>query len=103
MLNDIRYAFRTLRNNRGLALTAIISIGLAIGANSAIFSFLDALVLRPLPVPEASKVLTLRSLEPRSNGSTIVDLNGMMSYPDYLDFRDRNQSFAGLTAFSFVP
>src|SRR5262249_4609008 len=52
MLNDIRYAVRTLGNNRGLALTAIISIGLAIGVTSSIFSFLDSLVLRPLNIPE---------------------------------------------------
>ena len=53
MLNDIRYAFRALRQSPGFALTAIVSIALAIGANSAIFSFVDGLIFRPLPVRDA--------------------------------------------------
>ena len=49
MLNDIRYALRTMRQNPGFALTAIFSIALGIGVNSTIFSFANGLLLRPLP------------------------------------------------------
>src|SRR5437773_3302315 len=96
MLNDIRYALRMLRQNPGFALTAIISIAIAIGANSAIFSMADALLLRPLPVAKASEVVTVRSTAPSGR------LNSL-SYPDYVNFRDHNRSFDGLVAFELVP
>src|SRR5262245_66598833 len=86
MLNDIRYAIRALRQNRGFAFTAIISIGLAIGANSSIFGFIDAILLRPLPIPRASKVVSLRQIEPTASASGLANLGGRMSYPDLLLF-----------------
>jgi hypothetical protein len=61
MLNDFRYALRTLRQNPGFAVVAIFSLALGIGANSAIFSFADALLLRPLPVPQPSRVVSIVS------------------------------------------
>jgi len=64
MLNDFRYAFRALRSRPGFALTAIVSVALGAGSNSAIFSLADGLLFRPLPVPRASQVLTLRSRTP---------------------------------------
>jgi len=79
MLNDIRYAVRALRQNGGFAFTAIISIGLAIGANSSIFGFIDALLLRPLPVQRASDVLSLRQIEPTASASGLANLSGGFS------------------------
>jgi predicted permease len=96
MLNDLRYAIRTLRQNPGFALTAIISIALGIGANSTIFSLADGLLLRPLPVPHPSQVVTLRSRTPN-------EYFGGLSYADYADFRDKNQSFNGLVAYETAP
>src|SRR2546430_15565745 len=96
MLNDIRFALRMLRQNPGFAFTAIISIALAVGANSAIFSLADALLLRPLPVPKASEVVTVSAIGPRGR---FIDV----SYPDYVDFRDHSRSFDGLVAFELVP
>ena len=60
-LQDVRYAFRTLRRNPGFAATAILSLALAIGANTAIYSIVDAAMLRPLPVPEPDRLFTLSS------------------------------------------
>jgi macrolide transport system ATP-binding/permease protein len=94
MLQDLRYAIRALWHTPGFALTAIVSIAIGIGANASIFSFVDAILLHPLPVPHASEVVTIRSVEP---GRTI--LGGTVSWPDYLDFRDRTRSFTGLVAF----
>ncbi len=94
MLQDLRYAFRTLRRKPGFALTAISSIALGIGANASIFSFVDAVLLRPLPVPKASEVVTLRSVTPDQTAFA-----GNMSWQDYIDFRDRSRSFNGLVAF----
>jgi predicted permease len=96
MFGDIHHAFRTLRHSPGFALTAIVSIALAIGANSAIFSMADGLILRPLPVIDASAVVTLRARTPSGNFSNI-------SYADYVDFRDKSQSFDGLVAYALLP
>jgi putative ABC transport system permease protein len=101
MLNDIGYAFKTLRQNPGFALTAIVSIALAIGANSAIFSYADGLLLRPLPVADASEVVSLRSVYP-SVSSLPLRGSGAMSYPDYKDFRDNSRSFESLIAFDTI-
>jgi putative ABC transport system permease protein len=89
---DIRYALRTLRNQPVFVAVAVLSLAVAIGANSAIFSFSDALLLRPLPEPNPSALLDI--------GNTTPDdpLEGM-SFPDYRDLRHESRSFAGLTAY----
>src|SRR5437899_2191050 len=99
MLNDLRYAVRTLRQNPGFALTAVISIGLAIGANSAIFSFVDGLLFRPLPVRDPARVVSLRSIAPSSSASSLAETNTEISYPDFVDFRETSRSFDGLIAY----
>jgi predicted permease len=92
MFSDFRFALRSLRRNPSLAVVAALSIALGIGANAAMFSMADALLLRPVPVPDPSAVLNLRSqLRGHEPGS--------MSYPDYVDFRGRMRAFSGLTAF----
>jgi putative ABC transport system permease protein len=96
MLNDFRYAFRALRRTPGFALTAIVSVALGAGSNSAIFSLADGLLFRPLPVPRASQVLTLRSRTPSGTF-------GGISYRDFEDLRDRNRSFDGLIAYQLAP
>jgi predicted permease len=90
MLNDLRYALRTLRRRPGFACAAIVSIGLAIGANATIFSLADALFLRPLEVPDPFGVVTFAT-RPSTD-------DGRLSYPEYLDVRTTNQSFASLAA-----
>lgn len=95
MINDLRYALRTLRQNPGFALVAIVSLALGIGANTAIFSFADALLLRPLPVPQPSRVVSLVS-QLRGEG---LD---RLSYKDYIDFRNKSRSFEGLAGYELV-
>jgi macrolide transport system ATP-binding/permease protein len=101
MLADLRYALRTLRQNPGFALVAIISLALGIGANAAMFSFADALVLRPLPVPDASGLVMVQS---QQRGEKIGGFAAyfQMSYPDYVDVRDKSRSFQGLSAAQFT-
>ena len=89
---DLRYALRTLRHQPVFVTVAALSLGLAIGANSAVFSFADALLLRPLPVPHPSGVFDVSLTTPD------VPLEGM-SFPDYRDLREQTRSFAGLAAF----
>jgi predicted permease len=89
---DIRYSFRTLRRQPAFAAVAVISLALAIGANSAIFSFSDAMLLRPLPVRNPAAVLDIA-------GATPDNPLGGMSFPDYRDLRDKSRSFSGLAAY----
>ena len=101
MFSDLRYAYRMLLQHKSFALVAILSIALGIGANAFVFSVADALVLRPLPVKQPSRVVNLRS-QLRGQGPST------MSYLDFTDFRNRTRAFEGLAAmylsqFGFSP
>ncbi|MBL8217778.1 MAG: ABC transporter permease [Bryobacterales bacterium] len=91
LLKDIRFAIRTLGNNPGYAALAMISLALGIGANSTIYSLADALLLRPLPVEDASRVVIVR-------GKTPQDVFEDVSYPDYRDIAAQSRAFDGLVA-----
>src|ERR671935_2232748 len=96
---DLRYGFRMLAATPGFAIVAVLSLAIGIGANCAIFSFADALLLRPLPVARPGEVFTVGS-------TTSVEAFGasslVSSYRDYVDIRDRSKSFDGLAAFTYV-
>jgi predicted permease len=89
---DFRYAARSLRGQKGFLAVAVLSLALAIGANSAVFSFADAALLRPLPVPDASGVFDVTFTTPDN------PFEGM-SFPDYRNFRTQSRSFSGLVAY----
>ena len=89
---DLTYAVRTLRANPGFAAVAIVSLALGIGANSAIFSFADAIMFRPLPVPRSSEVVNVFT------STKSARLDGI-SYPEYLEFRENAKSLNGVGAF----
>ena len=95
-LADLRYAFRTLAKSPGFTLIAILSLALGIGANTATFSFVDAMLLRPLPVPDSSRVVEIDSTAP---GTRL----GNMSYPDYTDLRDQTRTLSSLVCYNLVP
>jgi macrolide transport system ATP-binding/permease protein len=98
MLADIQFALRILRKTPGFTVIAVLSLALGIGANSAMFSLADALLFRPLPVPSASRVVTVSDAAPDLPVGTF----GNISYPDYVDLRDKTSSFAGLTALTYT-
>ncbi len=97
MFRDLIYAFRILAKNPGFAAVGICSLAIGIGANSAIYSFADGLLLRPLPVAEPSRVLSISPVT-----SAFFGTDSSISYPDYVDLRDKNHMFEGLIATSFA-
>jgi putative ABC transport system permease protein len=92
---DVRYAFRTLSRTPGFSLIVILTLGLGIGANTAIFSLMDQVLLRLLPVKNARELVQLDGPGPFS-GRTMNERT--FSYPMYVDMRDRNDVFDGLIA-----
>jgi predicted permease len=95
LMQDLRYGARMLVKQPGFTLIAILTLALGIGANTAIFSLVDKLLLRSLPVsdPHQLVLLTAESVNPKF-------LNNIFSYPDYVDYRDQNQVLSGLLAFN---
>ncbi len=96
---DLRHGSRMLLKNPGFAVVAIVSLAIGIGANSAMFSFADALLLRPLPVARPAEIVTVGSV---ASFEAFGVTNLISSYRDYVDLRDRSQSFDGLAAFTFT-
>jgi predicted permease len=94
---DVKHGARMLVKNPGFAIVAIISIAIGVGANAAMFSVADGLVLRPLPVPRAGEVVTVSPITP-GVGARFP----RFSYPDYVDVRDQSQSVHGLVAYGIV-
>ena len=91
----MRYAVRTLTRTPGFTLVVIFTLGLGIGANTAIFSLMDQVLLRLLPVKNPGELVQLDGPGPFS-GRTMNDRT--FSYPMYVDLRDRNDVFTGLIA-----
>lgn len=89
---DMRYAFRQMRKHPGTTGIVVVTLALGIGANNAVFSFSDAILLRPMPVARPSEVVTIAD-------TTQDDPSGAFSYPDYRDIRAASRSFSGLVAY----
>ena len=93
---DIRYGWRQLLKHPAFTIVAILSMALGIGANTAIFSLVDTVLLRPLPVREPSQLIAVDGQ--LRNGTDFT----LQSYLNYKDYRDRNTVFSGLLAYRFV-
>jgi putative ABC transport system permease protein len=91
-MHDLRYAFRMLRKQPGFSAIAILTLALGIGANTAIFSVANAVLLRPLPYPHSEQLILLRE---RLTGPSGFE-SGSVSYMNYLDWRATQQSFTDL-------
>jgi predicted permease len=99
MLADLRFGLRNLRRSPVFAIVAILSLGLGIGANTAIFSLLDQVLLRVLPVKNPQELVKVHSAPGAFSGSmSCVNGTDCMSYPMYQDLRDQNQVFTGMLA-----
>src|SRR3954454_4352210 len=94
MLADVRYALKWLPRSPGFAAVAVLSLGVGIGFNSALFSIVDALLFRPLPIERPDRLVDVYTKG--SDG----DSYATNSYPDFLDFRARNTVFSGMLGYS---
>jgi predicted permease len=92
---DVRYAFRAMRKSPGFSVVALFVLALGIGANTAMFSLVDAMFLRGLPYPDADRLVVLIGNVQR----TVVERRGN-SYPDHVDWRAKSQSFADMAAYT---
>jgi predicted permease len=90
---DLRFGARILRKNKGFSLIAVLSLALGIGANTAIFSLIDAVLLRMLPVDKPEELVFIQNVGPRRPDG------GAPPYPCFERFRDHHRYFAGLAAF----
>jgi len=92
LLQDVRFGLRMLRKSPSFTVVAVVTLALAIGANAVVFGVMNALILRPLNVPQAENLY----------GTEYGVDTGFQSYPNYVDLRDRNHSFEDLAAFNFA-
>jgi len=86
LIQDIRFALRVLRNDPGFALVAVLVLAIGIGANTAIFSVVDTVLLRPLPYPHAERLVFIENVSQNAGHTP-------MSYANFLFWRDQHQLF----------
>ncbi|HKQ74679.1 MAG TPA: ABC transporter permease [Blastocatellia bacterium] len=95
LFHDLRFGVRRLIKTPGFAIIAILSLALGIGANSAVFSLVNMILFRPLPLTNPEEVVSI----------SVVGKDGALaafSYPNYLDFRDRNEVLSGILVYRFA-
>ena len=95
LLRDVRFGYRQLVKRPAFTMLAIVAMALGIGANTAIFSLLNTVLLRPLPVRDPGRLIAVDGRLPSTDFT-------LQSYPNYKDYRDRNRSLEGLIAYRFV-
>ena len=96
IFEDLRYGLRALAKNRAVAVVAVLSLALGIGANTTIFTLVNAVLLRPLPVEDPSTLAAVSTVDSHNPGLLLF------SYPNYKDYRDQNKVFSSLLLYTTV-
>jgi putative ABC transport system permease protein len=94
-LNNLRYATRMMGKNPGFSLVALVTLALGIGANTALFSVIDAALLRPLPFHDPSRLVAMRCVDEKD-----ANFGGEISYPAFLDWREQSRSFESMSVWN---
>jgi predicted permease len=97
---DVRYAVRQLRKSPGFTLTVLLSLALGLGANTTIFTFVNALLLLPPPVKEPGRLVEVMQRDPKASG---IESYLPLGYPAYSQLRDQNRTLSGFAAFDGDP
>ena len=95
LYGDTKFALRQLRKNFGFALTVILTLALGIGATTAIFTLVNAVLLQPLPFPQHNRLMWLKEQDHSLPGV----IPNSLSYPDYFDWRAQNHTFSGIASY----
>lgn len=95
LIQDLRFALRTLAKSPAFALIALVAIALGIGANTAIFSLVNAVLLRPIPVDSPGRLMWVFNGTERAAG-------GVSSYPDFVDYKTQNTTFSDMLAYGGI-
>jgi len=96
-MNDLKFALRQLHKSPGFTLVAVLTLALGIGVNTAIFSVINAVLLKPLPFPSPHELVAFGGHDRRDSNQS-APLN-TLSFPEFQDVRSRNHSFAQLAGY----
>jgi predicted permease len=99
LYEDARYGVRMLRQNPAFAIVAVLAIALGVGINVGIFSVLNGFALRLLPIPRAEQVVSVNQVLHGRFSRNVHGEGGLVSYPEYLDYRDHNHVFSELAGY----
>jgi predicted permease len=98
---DIRYAFRLLARSPGFTIAAVITLGLGVGVNASLFSLIDAIGIRTLPVKDSASLVSIyQQYRGQVHARGVYGSPYYLSYPEYANYRDRNSTFSGLAAYA---
>ena len=100
LIQDLRFAIRTLRKSAGFTIAVVLTLALGIGVNTSIFSLLYSLALRPLPVKDSASIVSVYEKFRGHFSRGDYGMPSLLSYPEYVNFRDSALSFTGLAAFA---
>jgi predicted permease len=97
MMNDLRFAFRMISTHRWFSAAIIVTLALGIGINTTVFTLVNAVLFKPVPIPGGDRIVTVRNrnLDSPNHG-------GGLSWPDYLQYKEKSRTFEGLEALNFA-
>jgi hypothetical protein len=95
-MNDLRFALRMILTHRWFSAAVIVTMALGIGINTTVFTLVNSVLFKPVPIPGGARIVTLRNRYPDQNQTGTA-----VSWPDYLQYKAQNQTFEGLEALTF--